>query len=287
MTSNLFAPAALQLAERGKPIFPLKVGGKTPAIPRAHPPEHPCRGECGRDGHGFYDATTDPDRLRAWGHRWPDANIGLATGRPSGLFVLDVDPAHDGMRTLAKMIATGGDGLDTLEVETGSGGVHLYLAMPEVDLTNSNAAIKARYGPGVDCRGSGGYVVAPPSIHPSGGRYSWGAGRLRPVPGWLVEVLTAPEPAKTTPTTPARVRSFNGNDRLLARFNGLLADVASETEGNRNQLLYWAACRLREYQAEGAPEGWTELLVQAGAAAGLTEAEARRSVHSGLRGAVS
>ena len=82
--------AALHAAARGWPVFPLRAGGKVPAIRAAHAPGSPCRGECGREGHGFHDATTDPDRITAWWRIWPRANYGIATG-PAGLVVVDLD----------------------------------------------------------------------------------------------------------------------------------------------------------------------------------------------------
>jgi hypothetical protein len=278
--------AAQALASRGRPVLP--VWWATPEGTCAcgkpacdSPAKHPIT------RHGVEDASIDRAVILHWWGRWPQANIGMATGRPSGLFVLDMDPRHDGWRTLAKLCARDPDGLTTLEVETGGGGLHLYFSLPDgLDLTNSDAGIRRAFGSGIDCRGTGGYVIAPPSVHPSGCRYRWIGGELRPAPDWLVEILTTPEPARPEPARLAQVVPMNG-DRLLARFNALLEDVARQAEGNRNKLLFWAACRLREYQAEGAPGGWTDLLIQAGVAAGLDETEARRAVRSGLKGRAS
>ena len=71
--------AALAYAARGWPVFPLKPRDKVPAIPKTE------------GGSGFYDATTDPAVIRRWWERWPDANVGLATGAAAGFVVLDVD----------------------------------------------------------------------------------------------------------------------------------------------------------------------------------------------------
>ena len=110
--------AAQVLASRGKPVFPVwwatPEGGCACNKPGCHrPAKHPIV------RHGVEDATTDRAVILHWWGRWPQANIGMATGRPSGLFVVDVDPRHDGYRTLAKLEAYGGS-LDTLEVVTGS-----------------------------------------------------------------------------------------------------------------------------------------------------------------------
>ncbi|MFO0932928.1 MAG: bifunctional DNA primase/polymerase [Planctomycetota bacterium] len=92
--------AALAYARAGLPVFPIAPGGKLPAIPSAHPKGDPqrglCHGECGRDGHGFHDATTDETRIRAWWETWPDANIGLRAGEASGFDVVDLDTQKGG-----------------------------------------------------------------------------------------------------------------------------------------------------------------------------------------------
>src|SRR5687768_7460876 len=73
----------------GWPVFPLVPGGKLPLLRVAHRRGYPCRGECGRDGHGFYDATADHSRILRWWTRYPTANIGLRTG--IAFDVLDID----------------------------------------------------------------------------------------------------------------------------------------------------------------------------------------------------
>ena len=92
--------AALAYADAGWPVFPVAPGGKAPALPAAHPPGDPaaaaCQGECGRDGHGFRDATTDPGKIREWwGGGHAGRNVGIATGAP-GPDVVDVDVREDG-----------------------------------------------------------------------------------------------------------------------------------------------------------------------------------------------
>lgn len=91
--------AALAYAAVGWPVFPVTPGGKTPAFPAAHPPGDParaaCQGECGQAGHGFHDATTDPEQIREWWGRDPDRNVGIRTGAP-GPDVVDVDVRADG-----------------------------------------------------------------------------------------------------------------------------------------------------------------------------------------------
>lgn len=168
-----FLASALAYAERGWPVFPLKVRSKEPATAQ-----------------GFKDASTDPDTIQAWWAATPDANIGIPTGAASGLFVVDLDDkdGRDGSQHWSDLAAMhGGDGAP-LEHNTGSGGLHLVYRHVE-GLRNS----AGKLGVGIDTRGEGGYIVAAPSVHPSGGRYVWGTGALAQglelPPGWLVERL--------------------------------------------------------------------------------------------------
>lgn len=141
--------AALRYAEWGWPVFPLKPGGKQPAT-----------------RNGFKDATADADRIRVWWDATPDANIGLPTG--IAFDVIDVDvPA--GVMPYSQLV---GDRLvpDAHgQVATASGGLHLYI--PATGDGNRAAIL-----PGIDYRGAGGYVVAPPSTLGERGRsWSWGS----------------------------------------------------------------------------------------------------------------
>lgn len=145
---------ALRYASWGWPVFPLQPRGKRPATK-----------------HGFKDATTDPDRIRAWWTENPDYNIGLPTGH--AFDVIDIDPPH-GPLSYTQLLAeedprTGqGDIPDVHgQVATSSGGLHLYIP-PTGD--GNGAGIM----PGIDYRGAGGYVVAPPSWLGQRGRsWSW------------------------------------------------------------------------------------------------------------------
>lgn len=159
--------AALDYAQRGWHVFPvyepMEDGrcscGKTDC---SSPAKHP------RTRHGVLEATTDQVRIRAWWTQWPDANIGLATGRKSRIVVMDIDPRHGGDKSLAEFEAHMGRMPETLECLTGGGGRHFYLRAPEFPIKN-----KVNLMPGIDFRGDGGYVIAPPSGHISGGLYKW------------------------------------------------------------------------------------------------------------------
>jgi hypothetical protein len=135
-------------------------------------------------------ATTD--EVDTWLQRWPDANIGIVTGRISRLVVLDVDAGHGGAESLAQLEIEHGPLPHTVESLTGGGGRHLYFSHPGEPVAN-----RVGLRPGIDLRGDGGCVVAPPSVHPNGLRYAWAAGcspdeaLLAPLPSWLLRTSGA------------------------------------------------------------------------------------------------
>ena len=155
--------AALAYAERGWAVLPLQPLGKKPI------------NEMGSRG-----ATTDPAQIRRWWTESPNANVGIATGSASGITVLDVDRKNGkNGETSLKGLLNGHDVLATLEARTPSGGRHLIFA--GVDVRNSASAL----GEGLDVRGEGGYIVAPPSITATG-RYEWtNDAPVAAMPPWL------------------------------------------------------------------------------------------------------
>jgi hypothetical protein len=145
-----FLQAALELAELGNAVFPLLPCGKTPLTK-----------------HGFKDATTDPNIITKWWTQWPDANIGLATGHASGCIVLDIDGA-DGNSSLEALKRELGPLPATCMARTGKGR-HLYFCYPD----GKEIRCRTNLAPAIDVRADGGYVVAPPSVHPNGAPYEW------------------------------------------------------------------------------------------------------------------
>lgn len=132
-------------------------------------------------------ASHDLKQISLWWKKWPLANIGLVTGVCSNTLVLDVDPRHEGDRSLALLEEKYGPLSNAGKVYTGGGGFHYYFKTK--DLFRN----KAGFLPGLDIRGEGGYVVAPPSQHISGKAYEWASDfqkELFPeLPRWLTEVL--------------------------------------------------------------------------------------------------
>jgi hypothetical protein len=173
---------ALALAKKGVCVFPCTPRGKTPAV----------AGGCNA-------ATTDEETIARWWQLLPDANIAIATGTPSNIFALDVDGV-DAEAELRRLEAQHGALPPTVEVITARGR-HVYFRMPDAPIRNS----AGKLGPGLDIRATGGYVLAPPSIHPTGRRYEWSvdcASAIAPAPAWLLDIIAAPANGSGKSATP-------------------------------------------------------------------------------------
>lgn len=172
---------------------------------------------------GAHSATTDPDTIRAWWEECPDYNIGIATGERSNLTIADIDIGGNkcGGEVWQELLRRADvSSLNTPMVETGSGGLHVYFAY--------NSALKNGtdvFGLNVDCRNNGGYVVAPPSQHVSGGMYSWLVPPETPllhIPAEIARIAAAGGLSDTTP--PAQVRRRYS----LATVEAMLSCVSAE-----------------------------------------------------------
>jgi hypothetical protein len=228
--------------------------------------------------HGKDQATTDADEIARWWAACPPANVGIRTGADSGLVVLDVDGAA-GEAALRQLVTTHGR-LRAAWARTGSGGWHAYLAHPGGRVGNS----VRRLGDGLDVRGDGGFIVAPPSLHISGRRYRWltrPPADLPPAPSWLLALL---EPSPSPPLQPVRLHG-NTMPYVRAAVEREAHNVAAAPEGQRNDRLYLAALRLGSLVGAGlvGESDVTAAVLPAAAAAGLSEHEARATVRSGLR----
>lgn len=199
MTDRL--DAALYLARHGAKVFPLH-GVREDSADRlvctcgdprcGNPGKHPMAKLAPR---GLTNATTTEHIVKAWFTTAPYANIGLATG-PT--VVLDVDPRHGGDASLDALEAEHGPLPPTTRALTGGGGRHILFRAPTgVEIRNS-AGDHGGLAPGLDVRGAGGYIVAPPSRHASGRFYAWSVDHHpdevppAPMPGWLVAALSRP-----------------------------------------------------------------------------------------------
>jgi hypothetical protein len=272
--------AALSYADRGWAVFPCNepvASGCSCHRPGcASPAKHP------RTIHGLRDASTDPERIARWWRRWPTANIGVQTGATSGLVVLDVDPDHEGLRTLADLQRQHGPLPPSPAVRTGGGGRHYWFAHPGQAVRNS----AGRLGSGLDIRGDGGYVIAPPSRHITGGRYVWASEvALAPPPRWLLELAREPAPPEPAPERLARHPVRGAGAWAQAALRGELGRVREASEGTRNNTLNRAAFVLGQLVATGhlAEQHVGDVLISAGLSAGLRPSEVRATVASGLK----
>lgn len=201
-TSTPMLTAALNYAARGWRVLPLhtmKLGRCS--CNRAgcpSPAKHP-RTQTGSTG-----ASSDLAQVRKWWSMWPDANVGVATG--GELAVVDLDVSRNGVENWEALADDNGGALDALTVRTGGGGKHLYLRTPH-KVRNSADQLAL----GVDVRGEGGYVVAPPSVHASGKTYEWldtdplddSSARVPDAPKWLLAKIANLRVIVTPSSAPA------------------------------------------------------------------------------------
>ncbi|WP_327269034.1 bifunctional DNA primase/polymerase [Streptomyces sp. NBC_01218] len=293
---------ALNAAERGLPVIPL-TAAKLPALRSPHPKgsaRPACTGRCGRPGHGVHDATTDPTAVRALFAAAPHtAGYGIACGRgPHRLIGIDLDadavgPAvrpdgHPGAQTDGALRQLALQHLftipPTLTVLTPGGGRHLWLTVPTDVVVPSSAS---RLAPGVDVRGTGGYLIGPGSHTPYGSyRLAPGTANLPPAPcpRTLLRLLTPPvRPAGTAGTAGTAEATGTAGPRPprgLEQGEGLVHFVRAARAGERNTRLFWAACRAYEH---GFGEALAPALTEAAVRAGLAAHEARATLASAAR----
>ena len=174
MTDSKTEQAALDYLDRGWSVIPIHEKAKRPAVPwKVYQKRH-----------------AKKKTVHEWFRRSPNYNVGIVTGELSGLVVVDVDPRHDGDKSLHRLEQENGPLPVTLESITGGGGRHLYFAHPGSEVHNRVGILA-----GIDLRGDGGCIVAPPSIHPSGKPYRWVKGRgpgqanIAQMPDWLLGMI--------------------------------------------------------------------------------------------------
>lgn len=175
---------------------------------------------------GVKDASINVQKIRAW---FTDTqhNIGIATGKISGIVVVDVDPRSGGaasIRTLFKVRAP----LKTARVKTGNG-FHLFYRYPGVGVKTSHGNL----GPGIDLQSDGAYVIAPPSLHRVGKNYSWERTvAARPLQELPTEWLSQPTVPAATANCPALVSEGGRNSALMSQAGKLVASgVTGEVLG--------------------------------------------------------
>jgi hypothetical protein len=239
--------AALVFAREGIPVFPCVAGGKRPLT-----------------GSGFHEATRDTDQVRRWWSRWPRANIGMPTGTPSGIDVVDIDVAttESGFAAFERATNAGLVAGEVARVRTPSGGLHVYYPASENQRCWQAASAH------IDFRGDGGYVIVPPSVisketGTAGYRlFSLSAAGGKPIDAAALRRFIDPQ-TPAARTRPLAVASAEPG--RLARW------VSGLQEGERNRGLFWA---------EGA-------LAPAAKSAGLAEMETFATIRSAGRQAAA
>ncbi|MGP5386948.1 bifunctional DNA primase/polymerase [Brachybacterium tyrofermentans] len=214
--------AAMVFARAGVPVFPCAPEGKQPITRR-----------------GFHDATTDPAQVEAWWRRFPAANIGMPTGRASGVSAVDVDVhgvnGYEAIRRARRAgLVSGWEAM----VRSPTGGLHIYYPASDGEQPSWQAGTA-----GVDFRGDRGYIIVPPSRRPIDGEtVLYRPTSFAPTEGRaldaqrLREFLTPPRPRR--PVAPTRERAAPDASRLASWLGTQSTD--------RNVKLFWAACRLAE-----------------------------------------
>jgi Bifunctional DNA primase/polymerase, N-terminal/Primase C terminal 1 (PriCT-1) len=224
---------ALTLASRGLHVFPCLPRDKRPAT------EHGCK-----------DATIDREIIRQWWRFEPQYNVGVATGEISKIFVIDVD-GLDAECALRQIEAEHGSLPPTVEVITARGR-HIYFRWPGRPVRNSAGKI----APNIDTRGHGGYVLAPPSIHPSGRAYAWSvdcAKAFAEAPAWLLQKIIEPNGnGSKPPTPPSEWRALvtggvdeGGRNSAAARLCGYLLRHHVDAILVLEMMQLWNAARCR------------------------------------------
>lgn len=255
---SILRDAALDYAARDWPVLPCGPRGKQPMT-----------------AHGLLDATIDPTIIHGWWTRWPTANVGLRTG--DVFDVLDID-GDEGFHELGRLI-NGTRLLPGGPAVTTGNGCHVFFQP-------TGSGNRARFRPGLDWRGAGGYVVAPPSVHPSGREYTWHTDAdvsLEWAPQWLRDLLAPLRPGPTAWRT-----RVVGSAYARAALHSEVHRVKDAPIGTRNDTLNRAAFNIGQLIGECALDT-TEacgFLLGAALTSGLPEAEARRTLRSGIQAGV-
>lgn len=176
---------ALKYAEQGFAVFPVHEPERYPGGFQCSCRKEGCRGKHPRTINGVKDATIDANQLKEWWTKWPNASIGMATGAKSGVSVVDLD-GLEGIASGQKLK------LSSVITSLTGNGKQLFYADSEGKLSNSVRKLSA----GMDTRGTGGYIILPPSIHPSGKTYRWESGSLKrealsPLPEFFASAAVA------------------------------------------------------------------------------------------------
>ncbi|MCH8852607.1 MAG: bifunctional DNA primase/polymerase [Planctomycetes bacterium] len=273
VNSKLKQAAIFYAGEYGWPVFPCHhiISGRCSCGRNDcdSPGKHP------RTAHGVKDASTEPEQIEKWWDAWPGSNIGIATGKASGLTVLDLDPRNGADLDSIKRLP------ETPRASTGGGGAHLFFKCAE-------GRVPKAIAPGYDLKSDGGYVIGPPSNHISGGQYEWVLDpevvRLADFPDKLLKkqqgkpgnngtvvvsnasLMTIAKAAAYIAKVPPAIQGGGGHDATfrvacyLARDFSLSADQAMPLflEWNRQCLPPWEPFEIRQFLEDALQYGGGE-----------------------------
>lgn len=242
-----FLDVAMFYAQNNIKTFPVKRQGKSPLCPK-----------------GFKDATTNKVVLQEWNNNFPNCNVGIPTGQINNIFVVDVD-GEQGFKSLNRLELIYGK-LDAPTVITGKG-KHLYFKMPEnTDIKSSVSKIADH----IDIRANGGYVVAPPSIHENGHRYTWENfipnQDFPEAPSWFISLITHAE-------------------KQPLPVSGVLEEISNAPQGQRNDTLYRRAISLinRSRKEYLNMEEIKQNIINAAMLSGLSKEESLKTFDNALK----
>lgn len=172
--------SAIDYAKFGWAVFPLLPRSKAPA----------CAG-------GFHSASKNTAEVQKLWNNQSNYNLGISTGDVSGFWVLDIDPDKGGKDSLDELENKYGSLPETLTSKTGGGGRHYIFKTPKDAKISCSIG---KLGKGIDVRGNGGYIAAPPSVHPNGTNYEWEQGEIAEAPTWLIKLILALKKTETVTT---------------------------------------------------------------------------------------
>lgn len=266
--------AALEYAAKGWHVFPAPQGEK--------------KSEKSDKYSGTkWGMTTDAMEIVHDWEKWPQSNVGIATGPKSGFFVIEADTTQghdvDGIGNLAALIEQHGPLPDTIEALSPSGSWHIYFKWPDgVDIANSAGQV----APGVDVRGDGGMVIGVPSVKPGADLpYRWknphGLFDLADCPEWLLQLCVKPAPKLSERAMPTSKLATGWADAAL---RGEIADLLAAPEGQRNAALNKATFCLAQIVAGGGldEQAVRERLSAAASGIGLDPSEITATIESGF-----
>lgn len=263
MTTDL-GTAAVRYARRGFPVFPVAVRGKAPLL----------------SGSGYLDATTNVEQVRRWWTDHPRANIGAVPGA-AGLIVLDWD-SEEAEREVQRL----GLYAEPRPIVRTARGEHIYARHPGGTIGNRNL------GP-IHVRADRGYVLLPPSVHPSGHVYTWArrCAAIELPPAALRALRRDEERRQRAPSdskAPVDADTPRRRAYVVAAIEAECLELAQTSEGGRNNRLNEAAFSLARFvdTGEADPAKLADTLHYAASHTGLPDHEIERTIRSafGARG---